>query len=235
MNCARAANGQTACGNWPEKKRGAAWCGALALMLALGGCNSLRSVFEPKYEPIETQSAGGTGEAGTVVEEPIPVEAAQQFEQAVALMGEGKDAEAEQAFRAVSAAYPQYSGALLNIAILQTRADKLEEAEQTLKSAVARNAKNAAAYNQMGIIYRRLGRFADADEAYQKALQADATYAIAYLNLGVLCDLYLQQPERALQAFERYLQLAASPDARVANWVTELKARLGSDARSARS
>jgi tetratricopeptide (TPR) repeat protein len=159
----------------------------------------------------------------------------QQFESAVALMGSGNAAGAEQAFRSLSAAYPTYSGALLNLGILQTKAGKFDEAEKTLKSAIERNAANAAAFNQMGIVYRRLGRFKEADEAYQRALQIDPAYAIAYLNLGVLCDLYLQQPQRALEAYERYLQLATSPDAKVNGWVSELKARLGAGARSART
>jgi hypothetical protein len=53
------------------------------------------------------------------------------------------------------------------------------------------------------------------------------------LNLGVLCDLYLQQPERALEAFERYLSLAGTPDEKVSAWVKELKVRLGSAQRAA--
>ena len=61
-----------------------------------------------------------------------------------------------------------------------------------------------AAFNQLGIVYRKLGRFKEADDAYQRAVQIDPNYAIAYLNLGVLCDLYLQQPQRALEAYERY-------------------------------
>ena len=77
--------------------------------------------------------------------------------------------------------------------------------------------------------------FKDADAAYQRAVQIDPQYAIAWLNLGVLCDLYLQQPERALEAYERYLSLAQPPDAKVNSWVTELKKRLGSEPRSARA
>ena len=55
------------------------------------------------------------------------------------------------------------------------------------------------------------------------------------LNLGVLCDLYLQQPQRALEAFERYVTLAPSPDAKVNGWITELKTRLGNQQRSAKA
>jgi Flp pilus assembly protein TadD len=178
---------------------------------------------------------GATTTPAVVAEAPIPPEASQQFENAVKLMGSGNTAAAEQAFRSLSTAYPTYSGALLNLGILQAKAGKLEDAQKTLQSAIERKADNAAAYNQLGIVYRRLGRFQDADSAYQKALQIDPNYAIAHLNLGVLCDLYLQQPQRALESYERYLQLASPPDAKVSGWVTELKARLGSEPRSARA
>ena len=66
-------------------------------------------------------------------------------------------------------------------------------------------------------------------------MQIDPNYAIAYLNLGVLCDLYLQQPARALEAYERYLALAGAPDEKVSGWVTEIKKRLGSEPRAARA
>lgn len=173
--------------------------------------------------------------AAVVAEAPVPPEAMQQFDNAVNLMGSGNTAAAEQAFRSLGSAYPSYSGALLNLGILQAKAGKFEDAQTTLRGAIERKADNAAAYNQLGIVYRRLGRFQDADQAYQKAIQIDPNYAIAHLNLGVLCDLYLQQPQRALESYERYLQLATPPDAKVSGWVTELKARLGNEPRSARA
>jgi Flp pilus assembly protein TadD len=176
-----------------------------------------------------------TATAAVVTEAPVPPEAMQQFDNAVNLMGSGNTAAAEQAFRSLGSAYPSYSGALLNLGILQAKAGKLEDAQKTLQSAIERKADNAAAYNQLGIVYRRLGRFQDADQAYQKAIQIDPNYAIAHLNLGVLCDLYLQQPQRALESYERYLQLATPPDAKVSSWVTELKARLGNEPRNARA
>lgn len=247
-------------GHWPEKTqpigrglqiaRAFAVCGVLAVLAACGSAPSLPeeksepvaggaptagSVEAPKTNKPAKAAKAGKGAAATPVEEVIPPEATQQFEGAVALMGSGNAAGAEQAFRSLSAAYPKYSGALLNLGILQTKAGKFDEAEKTLQGAIERNAANAAAFNQLGIVYRRLGRFKEADEAYQQALQIAPDYAIAYLNLGVLCDLYLQQPQRALEAYERYLQLATAPDAKVNGWVSELKARLGSAQRSART
>lgn len=175
------------------------------------------------------------GTAALVSEEPLPPEAVQQFDAAVVHMNAGDDAAAEQAFRNLASSYPKYSGALVNLGILQTNSGRLAEAEATFKAALARNATNATALNQLGIVYRKLGRFEDADQAYQQATQADPNYANAYFNLGVLCDLYLQQPERALQAYERYLELSPSPDARVNAWVNELKKRIGAEPRAARS
>jgi tetratricopeptide (TPR) repeat protein len=197
------------------------------------------SAGKPKAEGRKADKSAKTEAAAPAATAPpqpsIPAEAVQQFESALALMGSGNTAGAEQAFRALTTAYPTYSGALLNLGILQAKAGKLEDAEKTLQDAIVRNAANATAFNQLGIVYRKLGRFKDADDAYQRAVQIDPNYAIAYLNLGVLCDLYLQQPQRALEAYERYLQLAAAPDAKVNGWVTELKARLGAEPRTART
>jgi Flp pilus assembly protein TadD len=242
-----AVDGQLATGNWPEQARARSHvqriahvgvlCSVLALMAGLAGCGSMRSAPEERSASAQSEkpAAQNAPANAAAAQAPIPAEAAQQFESAVDMMGSGNDAGAEQAFRALSAAYPTYSGALLNLGILQAKAGKLDEAEQTLRSALERNPTNAATFNQLGIVYRRLGRFDEADQAYQRALQADPSYALAHLNLGVLCDLYLQQPQRALVAYERYLQLASEPDAKVNGWITVLKARLGAEARSARA
>jgi tetratricopeptide (TPR) repeat protein len=151
----------------------------------------------------------------------------------VAMVNAGNLAAAEGAFRSLASAYPAYSGPLVNLGILQSKAGRLDEAEKTLKSALERKADSAHAYNHLGIVYRRQGRFKEADEAYTRAVQIDPNYANAYLNLGVLCDLYLQQPDRALEAFERYLSLSSTPDERVGAWIKELKVRLGNAQRPA--
>jgi tetratricopeptide (TPR) repeat protein len=203
-------------------------------MLLLAACGSSPPAPEApaKQEvPAEAASAAGTT---APVEAPLPPEAVQRFDQAVARMG-GDAANAEREFRALADAYPTYSGPLLNLAILQVKAGRFADAEQALRAAVDRNGNNAQAFNQLGIVYRKLGRFKEADVAYQRAVELDPNYAIAYLNLGVLCDLYLRQPQRALEAYERYLALAGTPDEKVNGWVTELKKRLGSEPRAARA
>jgi len=221
--------------------RGALFAGVAALSLALSGCSMLPTFGSDSSEgstagvPAKSskRGRGGPEEASAAAEVPLPPEAVQQFDRAVASMNSGDLPAAEQGFRALAAAYPTYSGPLLNLGILQAKAGKLEEAQQTINDAIARNGNNAAAYNQLGIVYRKLGRFQEAEEAYTRAVQIDPNYALAYLNLGVLCDLYLQDPERALEAYERYLSVASAPDEKVNAWVSELKKRIGTEPRSA--
>lgn len=211
--------------------------GVVALSM-LAACSSTPTNISEKAEaPASAQTTGAVGDAAapTAMEAPVPPEAVEQFDKAVVLMTSGDAAAAEHALRGLAEAYPGYAGPLLNLGLLHAKAGRLDEAEKSLKAAIERNPNSAPAFNHLGIVYRRLGRFAEAEAAYQQALTVDPNYANAYLNLGVLCDLYLQQPERALEAFERYLQVAATPDAKVSAWVNELKTRLGNQQRTART
>jgi tetratricopeptide (TPR) repeat protein len=203
--------------------------GAL-LGLLLSGCGSAPTGSDAKQE-----KAGAEAAAAAPAEPVLPPEAVQQFDRAVNAMSSGDLATAEQGFRSLATAYPSYSGPLLNLGILHAKAGKLDEAEKAVRDAIARNGNNAAAFNQLGIIQRKQGKFKDANDAYTRAVQIDPNYALAWLNLGVLCDLYLNEPQRALEAYERYLATAASPDAKVNGWVTELKKRIGAEPRSAQT
>ena len=200
------------------------------LGLLLSGCGSAPTDSDSKQEQGAAEAA-----AGVPAELVLPPEAVQQFDRAVQAMSSGDLATAEQGFRSLATAYPSYSGPLLNLGILHTRAGKLDEAERAIRDAIARNGNNAAAFNQLGIVQRKQGKFQEANDAYTRAVQIDPNYALAWLNLGVLCDLYLQEPQRALEAYERYLSTASSPDAKVNGWVTELKKRIGTDPRSAQT
>ncbi len=80
--------------------------------------------------------------------------------------------------------------------------------------------------NELGITERGLGKFADAEAAYQRAIAADPNYAPAHLNLGVLYDLYLGQPQKALDEFERYIGIAGE-NKQVDGWMVELRKRAG--------
>jgi tetratricopeptide (TPR) repeat protein len=141
-------------------------------------------------------------------------------------MRAGNTGEAELEFKTLVAGYPQLTGAHINLALLQRKANRLEEAEATLKSAVEKSPGSAAAWNELALTQRMRGEFQDAAASYEKALAADANFAPAHRNYGVLLDLYLGDPERALTELERYKELTGE-DKPVSSWIAELRQRTG--------
>ena len=92
---------------------------------------------------------------------------------------------------------------------------------------------NPVAGDELGIVERKLGKFSEAEAAYLRAISAEPNYAPAHLNLGVLYDLYLAEPQKALEQFERYIEIAGE-NKQVAGWVIELRKRVGAPAPEAK-
>ena len=133
----------------------------------------------------------------------------------------------------VAAAYPEFAGPDVNLGLLYLNETHLLEAETAFKAALERNPGNAIAGNELGITERKLGKFAEAEAAYQRTIAADPNYAPAYLNLGVLYDLYLAEPQKALEQLEHYVELAGE-NKQVAGWMVELRKRVGAPAPAAK-
>jgi tetratricopeptide (TPR) repeat protein len=218
-SCAR----YSMCLDGVERSQGAKVKGGLSLLLlfALGACQSVPEtrVSTPAVESVPEDPAG----------------VSMQFERALTLLGAGDVDLAVKELELLSGSNPEYSGPVLNLGIAYSKSGKFPEAEQAFKMAIARKPDSAAAYNQLGILYRKLGRFTDAVNAYQRALEIQPDYALVHLNLGVLYDLYLQQPDKALQEFVSYESLTGGSDAVVSGWIKEIKSRLGGAARAGRS
>jgi tetratricopeptide (TPR) repeat protein len=180
----------------------------------------------PTAAPAATGAPGGTAAADTT---PIPERAAQAYAQALQLMKSGRNTDAELELKELVVAYPQLTGPQVNLGLLYLRDSRLPEAEAAFKAALEQKPTDAVAGNELGIALRRLGKFTEAEAAYQRTIAADPNYAPAHLNLGVLYDLYLAQPQKALEEFERYLEIAGE-NKQVAGWVVELRKRVGASA-----
>ena len=94
-----------------------------------------------------------------------------------------------------------------------------------LEKAVQRSPQRPDLHNQLGITYRMAGAFAKAKASYEQSISLDGTYAPAVLNLGILYDLYLWDGARALELYDRYLQLTPGGDDQVKRWVSDLRNR----------
>ena len=165
----------------------------------------------------------------------VPAAIATRFAYAVEAAERGNDAGAAAAeFGQLAAAAPALAGASLDQGILLARAARWPEAEVALTEALKRHPGCGPAAAELGIVLRELGRFADAERAYRRALELDASATRAHRNLGVLLDLYLQQPADALVQYESSLALRGE-DKQMSAWIAELKQRLGSAQKTART
>jgi tetratricopeptide (TPR) repeat protein len=192
----------------------------LATFLALAaGCASGPSrapVSEQPAQASEAEAAATTAQA-----------------EAVALMQAGELEQAEQILLMLHEDFPQYSGPVLNLAIVNRRLEREEQAMRFLQRALEINPANSAALNEMGVRLRQAGRFDEAADYYQQAIVADPSYGPAYLNYGILLDLYLDQPDMALAHYEQYFELSSGQDERVGRWIAELRLRIKSEQRTA--
>lgn len=177
-------------------------------------------------QPVATSEAAPSSVAGPAE---IPAEAQRQFDQALASLKAGQTEPAKQLLQQLTTAYPNFAGPVINLGLIELKANRYEAAVELFKRALQRDAKSVAANNYLGVSYRYLGRFKDAEAAYKAAIAVDDSYAAAHLNLGVLYDLYLQQPELALPEYQRYQELLNSPDAKVTSWIKELSSRLSAE------
>lgn len=168
------------------------------------------------------------GRQGFVVRERTEMDAGarRDFERAVALMNEGKNEEALGLLTTVIQLWPGVTAPHINSAIAYLRTGRADLAEQHFRTALGLVPGHPAASNGYGLLLRRAGRFAEAREVYEKAAAGFPDYLPVRRNLGILCDLYLNDPECALEQFEACSEQMPG-DKQVKIWVDELRLRLG--------
>jgi Flp pilus assembly protein TadD len=215
-------------------------CGMLIVALCLAGCASLfESRAEEAPEPpkptpapvaAEPKATVATAPAAPVAKpaEPevaITPTAQRAFDDARRAMRSGRMDDAERGFKSLIQFHPELGGPHANLGVIYRQAGKLPEAAAALEQATKVSPRQPVYFNQLGITYRMQGQFAKAREAYERALDLDGNYAAAVLNLGILHDLYLWDPKRAAEHYDRYLAMSPGGDATVTKWLADLKNR----------
>jgi Tfp pilus assembly protein PilF len=204
----------------------------LAALLTLAACGTAPLQEVPVAEA--TRAAADSADVVPAVpgnpylenRRPVPRDAQQRFEQALAAIGQG-DTEAVLAeLHHLADTYPQLSGPGLNLALLYQQRQESELAEHWFRRSLASNPLNVTAWNQFAIFLREQGRFAEAEKAYLEALAIWEWHADSHRNIGVLYDLYMGDQERALHHFYRYQELTGADDRAVARWIADLERQL---------
>jgi tetratricopeptide (TPR) repeat protein len=148
-----------------------------------------------------------------------------QFNQAVALLNEGKYSEAIRLLKAVCGRTSKFSAPYINLGIAYARTDEFAKAEENFKKALKISRQHPVAQNELGLVYRKTGRYVDARKVYEELLSLYPDFLPARRNLGVLCDIYIQDLRCALEQYEGYLK-GKPDDEKVKIWVADVKSRM---------
>jgi cytochrome c-type biogenesis protein CcmH/NrfG len=94
--------------------------------------------------------------------------------------------------------------------------------------ALALDPNNPNVLTDQGVMYRELGQYQKALANFEKASQIDPSHIQSIFNIGVVYATNLNQPEKAIQAWNRVIQMApASPQAAQARQLIEAQKAAG--------
>jgi len=203
-----------------------------AVCLVMAGCTS--SPQKPAPAPVATAAPSAKAPtsqtqnaAARSKETPsgISPDVQRQFESGLNALNAGHTDEAARVFLALTKSNSDLAGPHANLGLIYRQSGKRAESVAELEQAVRLDPQQPVFLNQLGISYRQLGQFTKAREAYEKAIALDPSYPAAYLNLGILFDLYFWDSKRALEFYDRYLELTPGGDDKVVKWVADIKNR----------
>jgi tetratricopeptide (TPR) repeat protein len=197
---------------------------------ATDGMVEPEAVVQPataKYGPTVAKLADGR--KGFIITEVPRLDDAshRDFQRSVSMLNDGEYEQAVDLLEKVVAMSPGVTAPYINLAIAYRHLDFLEKAETQLKAALDLVPGHPVACNEYGMLYRKTGRFVEARAMYEKALSRFPEYYPVHRNLGILCDLYLNDLECALEHYEIYGQ-AKPEDEKVQLWIADLRKRMKS-------
>lgn len=147
------------------------------------------------------------------------------FDQALQLLQEEQYDSAITLLKSIIEQEQRLTAPYINLAMAYRHTGNEKLAEENLLKALAIDKAQPVANNELGILYRKQGRFTDAKQVYINALSEYPDYLPVIKNLGILCDIYMRDPQCALEQFEKYQQYAPE-DKTVQVWIADLKTRI---------
>ncbi|MEW6683144.1 MAG: tetratricopeptide repeat protein [Nitrospirota bacterium] len=148
------------------------------------------------------------------------------FQKGTTLVEDGKFKEARTVFENLRTNYPHVSVFHNNLGVVYKRLGLLPEAVAAYQQAIEIQPQYPEAYYNLGLALREQGEFRQAEDAYRRALDVAPDFRDATYNLAVLYDLYLNEPEKAIQHYETYLASGGEGREEVTIWIAALHKRV---------
>lgn len=150
----------------------------------------------------------------------------EKFNKAVIHINNKKYDDAIELLVDVTSQSDKHSAPYINLAIAYSETGKIKDAEKVLLKALTINPSHPVTNNELGLVYRKTGRFAKAKTTYEQVINNYPQFLPARKNLGILCDLFMNDLNCAIEQYEAYLNVR--PDEKeVSIWLTDLKRRAG--------
>ena len=199
-------------------------------MMSLRHCNKLISLLA--LLSLLSACSGTTAvrpEAESTAEAPketvIDPQAETKFNSGLEALTARDNKTAEEIFFNLTQTHPELAAPFANLAMLMKQRGELQTAELAYQQAINLDNTNPEYHNQLGILYRGSGRFNKALQAYLNGLSVAPDHTNLLINTGILHDLYLGQPQEALQYYQRYEGLMPD-DKQIKIWIADTKQRL---------
>jgi len=98
-----------------------------------------------------------------------------------------------------------------------------EEALKYYNKALELDSANPVIMNHIGYVYKKMGDYDKSENAYLQAIVASPGYVNTYINLGILYDDFLNDSEKALSYYKKYLELGGERKAEVNKWIMDIE------------
>ncbi|HMK78671.1 MAG TPA: tetratricopeptide repeat protein [Xanthobacteraceae bacterium] len=128
------------------------------------------------------------------------------FAEALALLREGKAAQAARLSRQILARAPRHLGALNVSAVAASQLGNAEEAERALRQAIEIDGRSEMLHYNHGTVLRQLGRLEEALASLDRAVALNPGSPDSWTNRGAVLR-ELGRPSEALESFARSLAL----------------------------
>ncbi len=171
---------------------------------------------------------GGSGSILVNANDAIAVDPGvnRDFNIALSLLKNKKFDEAIELLESVIKRENRVTAPFVNLGVAYMEVGKMDKAEESLLKAVKLDPGHPIANNELGLLYRRTGRFAQAKRIYEKTLEMYPDLLPVRKNLAVLCDIYMDDLDCALQNFQQLAEQLPD-DEKLKIWIAEIKARMG--------
>ena len=167
-----------------------------------------------KPEPIRLKPA-----PAVVAPPPRPPGAYELVQRGDAAAREGNFNEAEALYRQALRIDNEFVDAYLGLGNTYIDQEDYPRAMKVLRDALRIAPNNAYVYFHLAWLLGEVGRYEQAVKHYEQAAQQKPDYADAFINMGVLYDDYLNEDEKAVTCYEKYLELKGPRASEVRGWL----------------